>query len=195
MEMAMEKVHIKMSHMIEGLDLKLMNPSEVFDDWEIWYPQTYRPALQLAGYFDEFSFDRIQLLGRVECHYLRTLTRETRIERYSRLLAYKLPCVIFCHKYTPDEDFLRIATEKHVPVLCTETDTAHFNTLITLWMNEETAPETRLHGVLVDVYGEGVLITGDSGMGKSETALALLKSGHRLVADDIVGSAGSVRTH
>ena len=111
---------------------------------------------------------------------------ERKNEIYEQLLSCPIPCIVFCRELHPDEVFLKKAIEKGVPILMTKKATSAFTAEIIRWMNVKLAPCISVHGVLVDVYGEGVLITGESGIGKSEAALELLKRGHRLVADDVV---------
>ncbi len=114
------------------------------------------------------------------------MTRNQRVHAYEQFCAHKVPCIIFTSKTDPDEDILRIATENGIPVFTTEKNTSPFMAEIIRWLNVELAPCISIHGVLVDVYGEGVLIMGESGIGKSEAALELIKRGHRLVSDDVV---------
>ena len=114
------------------------------------------------------------------------LTVEQKEERYEKLLSYPIPCIVFCRELHPDGLFLKKAVEKGIPLLMTKKATSAFTAEIIRWLNVKLAPCISVHGVLVDVYGEGVLITGESGIGKSEAALELIKRGHRLVTDDVV---------
>ena len=145
-----------------------------------------RPALQLSGYFEHFEQSRVQIIGMVEYTYLQHLNDSEKDSIYSRFLKYDIPCVIFCRDLQPDEDFLQIASENDVPVFGTGRSTSEFMAELIYLLSEELAPCITIHGVLVDVYGEGLLITGESGIGKSEAALELVKRGHRLVSDDVV---------
>ena len=145
-----------------------------------------RPALQLNGFYEHFEEDRIQLIGMVEQAYLSKKTQEERIESYKTLLSRNIPCLIFCRGFEPESEMLEVATERGIPVLGTDRATSDFMSDLIYALNIELAPSTTIHGVLVDVYGEGLLITGESGIGKSEAALELIKRGHRLVADDVV---------
>ncbi len=145
-----------------------------------------RPALQLTGYFDHFYSERVQIIGYVEFTYLEHLTREQKLPVYEKFLSYHVPCIIYTTMTEPDEDMLRLAREYEVPVFTTKKTTSDFMAEIIRWLNVELAPCISIHGVLVDVYGEGVLIMGESGIGKSEAALELIKRGHRLVSDDVV---------
>ena len=145
-----------------------------------------RPALQLTGYFDHFYSERVQIIGYVEYTYLEHLPREAKLPVYEKFLSYHVPCIIYTTMTEPDEDMLRLAEQYEVPVFMTKMTTSSFMAEIIRWLNVELAPCISIHGVLVDVYGEGVLIMGESGIGKSEAALELIKRGHRLVTDDVV---------
>lgn len=166
------------------LDVKTptVNPAEVF----ITQSDVNRPALQLAGFYDHFDSERVQIIGYVEYTYMQNLSEEERQEKYENLLSYKIPCVVFCRNLDPDPDFLKIAEKNSVSVLKTNQTTSSFLAEMIRWLNVQLAPMISIHGVLVDVYGEGVLIMGESGIGKSEAALELIKRGHRLVSDDVV---------
>ena len=137
-------------------------------------PDVNRPALQLAGYYEHFDSERIQIIGYVEYTYMQQLSEEERSQTYEALLSYNIPCIIFCRDIDPDEDFLRIAKEHEIPVLRTKKTTSSFMAEIIRWLNVQLAPMISIHGVLVDVCGEGLLIMGESGIGKSEAALELI---------------------
>ena len=169
---------VALSKIVEQLDLKNVTPEVDIGKIRITLPEINRPALQLTGYFDHFDSKRVQIIGYVEYTYLEHLSRERRLEVYEQFLSYDMPCLIYTTKTTPDEDMLRMAIERNIPIF-----TAHKTT--TSFM-AEIIPCISIHGVLVDVYGEGVLIMGESGIGKSEAALELIKRGHRLVSDDVV---------
>lgn len=145
-----------------------------------------RPALQISGYFEYFDQTRVQLIGKVEHAYLSRKTPEERARLYEKFLSFDIPCVIYCREFKPDESFLQDALENNVPVLGTKRATSEFMADLIYILREELAPSITIHGVLVDVYGEGLLIMGESGIGKSEAALELIKRGHRLVTDDVV---------
>ena len=168
------------------MELKNLTPDVDISSIVVTTPDINRPALQLTGYFEHFASERVQIVGYVEFTYLEHMTRNQRVHAYEQFCAHKVPCIIFTSKTDPDEDILRIATENGIPVFTTEKNTSPFMAEIIRWRNVELAPCISIHGVLVDVYGEGVLIMGESGIGKSEAALELIKRGHRLVSDDVV---------
>ena len=149
-------------------------------------PEINRPALQLTGYYENFVPERIQLIGFMEFSYLMHLEEEERNATYEKLISTGIPCMIFTTRCVPDEVMIRIHRECGVPLLYTERKTTEFMTEIMRWLAVELAPKIRVHGVLVDIFGEGVLIMGESGIGKSEAALELVHRGHRLVSDDVV---------
>ena len=166
----------------------LVNHTPDIDTDKIWIniPDINRPALQLAGFFDHFDKERVQIIGNVEWAYLSSMTRERRSEVYQMLMSSGIPCLIICQGISPDEDLIKIGNNYEVPILTIDIATSRFVAEIVRWLNVQLAPCISIHGVLVDVYGEGVLIMGESGIGKSEAALELIKRGHRLVTDDVV---------
>lgn len=177
---------VALTKLVEQLKLNNETPEIDMADIAITLPDINRPALQMAGYFDHFDSERVQIIGYVEYTYLEHLPREKKLPVYEQFLASKIPCVVYTTKTTPDVDMMDLAKKYNVPVLTTPQSTSAFMAEIIRWLNVELAPCISIHGVLVDVYGEGVLITGESGIGKSEAALELIKRGHRLVSDDVV---------
>ncbi|MGN0374564.1 MAG: HPr(Ser) kinase/phosphatase [Butyrivibrio sp.] len=171
---------------IEKMELKVLTPDIDTSGKTVTVPDINRPALQLAGFFDHFDSERVQVIGRVEDAYMATLDRTTKLERYEQLLSYNVPCIVFCRGQEADEEMIEMARKYRIPLLQTDKQTSSFEAEIIRWMKVMLAPCISIHGVLVDVYGEGVLITGESGIGKSEAALELIKRGHRLVTDDVV---------
>jgi len=149
-------------------------------------PYIHRPALQLAGFYDYFDRDRLQLIGKVEYSYLSQMPESDRIETIKKLFGHGIPCLVICRGLEPFPEMIKYAEEYGVPLLLTKEQTMDFMSDAIRWLKVRLAPRVTMHGVLVDIYGEGLLITGDSGVGKSETALELIKRGHRLVADDVV---------
>ena len=145
-----------------------------------------RPRLQLSGFWEHFAYERPQILGLVETSYLRSLEPAIRQERLERFVSYDLPCIIICRHLAGMDDLIDMARARSIPVYRSDSDTTQLIVELIYYLNGALAPSTRMHGVLVEIYGVGVLITGNSGVGKSEAALELLKRGHRLVADDAV---------
>ncbi len=177
---------VKLTKLVEKMNLKNLTPDIELTEKEISVPDINRPALQLTGYFDHFDSVRVQIIGVVEHTYLQTLTEERKKKVYHDLLSYGIPCLIFTTHIYPDEELIRQANETNTPILMTDKKTSPFQAELIRWLNVEMAPCISIHGVLVDVYGVGVLIMGESGIGKSEAALELIKRGHRLVTDDVV---------
>ncbi|WP_297629724.1 HPr(Ser) kinase/phosphatase [uncultured Clostridium sp.] len=145
-----------------------------------------RPGLQLSGFYNYFTPERIQVIGKAEWSFLDDMQVELRNKRIKKYFRFNIKCIIIARGLEPHEEFLKYAREKKIWVLRTSLVTTKFISKLTVYMSDKLAPETRLHGVLVDVYGIGILITGESGIGKSEVALELIKRGHRLVTDDAV---------
>ena len=177
---------VELKKVVEKMDLKNLTPNVDIRDKTIEIPDINRPALQLTGYFEHFDSDRVQLIGYVEYTFLEKLSEETKKEIYTQLLSYQIPCIVFSRDLRPEPMLLEMAEKANIPVFNTEKKTAQFTAEIIRWLNVELAPCISIHGVLVDVYGVGVLIMGESGIGKSEAALELIKRGHRLVSDDVV---------
>jgi HPr kinase/phosphorylase len=145
-----------------------------------------RPGLALAGYLDFFAFDRVQVMGLTEVNYMKQLDPDELVDRLTRIFKYEIPCFIFSRGLVPPEKFMELAEEASVPVLRSLLSTTKVISKIIVFLDDQFAPETNLHGVLVDVYGVGVIIMGRAGVGKSECALELVERGHRLVADDVI---------
>ena len=177
---------VKLSKVIEKMKLENLTPDIDITNIRVTQPDINRPALQMAGFFAHFDATRIQIIGFVEYTYMEGMTAEQKEEVYTKLLSFDIPAIVYCRDLQPDEVFLKKANERGIPVLSTKMSTSDFMAEIIRWLNVKLAPCISVHGVLVDVYGEGVLITGESGIGKSEAALELIKRGHRLVTDDVV---------
>ena len=177
---------VAMSKLVEKMNLINLTPKVGLEEKYVEVPDINRPAIQFAGLFDHFSAARVQIVGNVEYTYLQKLEREVREQRYDDFLSYPIPCLIFCRNLQPDESLLDKATRANIPVFLTEKNTSEFTASVIMWLSVELAPCITIHGVLDDVYGIGVLIMGESGIGKSEAALELVKRGHRLVSDDVV---------
>ena len=179
-------VGAELSTIVKKLKLKNFTEEINLASKLVYTSDVNRPGLQLGGFYEHFETNRIQILGNVEHAYLEHYSEEERNERYDKLLSYPIPAIIFCRDFQPEPHFLEVANKNGIPVLGTERNTSEFEAELISTLSLELAPSTGLHGVLVDVYGEGLLIMGESGIGKSEAALELIRRGHRLVADDTV---------
>ncbi len=168
------------------LDLKNFTTDIDLKKHKIRSSDVNRPGMQIAGYFEHFEESRVEIIGNVEYYYIRNMSEQDRLQRYQQFLTYDIPCIIYCRDLEPDEMMLRMADEKQIPILGTSRPTSEFTAELIYCLGEQLAPCITIHGVLVDVYGEGLLITGESGIGKSEAALELIRRGHRLVTDDVV---------
>ncbi|MEG0012891.1 MAG: HPr(Ser) kinase/phosphatase [Cellulosilyticaceae bacterium] len=179
---------VKVSKLIEHLDLISITPNVEYGDRQITQSDVNRPALQLAGFFDYFDPTRLQIIGKVEHTYLEKMDEEERNKSIERFMSYKdIPCIILCREeIEPFPKMVECAEKYGIPLFKTDLSTTSLLAEANRWLHVELAPRISMHGVLVDIYGEGVLITGESGIGKSETALELVRRGHRLVADDAV---------
>ena len=197
---------VKLEIIIDKMKLENLTPELDISKVKITQPDINRPALQMAGYFEHFEATRLQIIGFVEYTYLEGLPEARRRDIYTRLLSCEIPAIVFCRELQPDPLFLEKALEYKVPLLMTKKSTSAFMAEIIRWLNVKLAPCISVHGVLVDVFGEGVLITGESGIGKSEAALELIKRWHRIVTDDaveirkvsdetLVGSAPDITKH
>ncbi len=175
---------VALNKVIEKMKLENLTSEIDISSIEITKPDVNRPAIQLAGFLEDFDNDRIQIIGNVEHSYLASL--DNSVETLEKLMKFKIPCLIFCRNFEIDSKYIELAYKYEVPILRTEKTTSSFMAEVIRWLNVELAPRMTIHGVLVDVYGEGILITGESGIGKSEAALELIKRGHRLVSDDVV---------
>ena len=170
----------------ERFNLTNFTPELNLEDAHVTVADVNRPALQLHGFYEHFEPSRIQVIGNVEVAYLSKKSDEEKVESFSKLFSYDIPCVIFCRGEEPGPILLQEAVKAKVPILGTDRSTSEFMSALIFSLNMDFAPYTTIHGVLVDVYGEGLLITGESGIGKSEAALELIRRGHRLVSDDVV---------
>lgn len=183
--------HVSLKDLIEHFHLENCIPEMDVEDILITQTEVNRPALQLAGYFDYFDSSRIQLIGHVEHAYMQQKGIEHSAVMMERIMAGseespKPPCIIFCREIWVEDELVELARRYHVPILRSKKATSPFMAELIRWLNAELAPRCSVHGVLVDIYGEGVLIMGESGIGKSEVALELIHRGHRLVSDDVV---------
>ena len=168
-----------------SLNLRCINGRRGLDR-KITIPDINRPGLALSGFFESFAYQRIQVFGRGEVAYLHKLISENNTETIKQLFTYTIPCCIFTHGLEIPELFSNLAEEASCPVLSTDLESTEFSTRLLRVFSNIFAPKKTMHGVLVEVFGVGIILIGDSGVGKSETALELIERGHRLVADDIV---------
>lgn len=171
---------------IDKMDLECLTPDVDISQIKITQSDINRPALQLAGFFDYFDHHRVQIIGHVENTYMEKQGLEYSVEMMGRIMSYKVPCIVYCRYMAVPDAILEVADKAGVPILRTKQTTSSFSSELNRWLKVELAPRISIHGVLVDIYGEGVLITGESGIGKSEVALELIHRGHRLVSDDVV---------
>ena len=180
----MKKSKIAVQEIIEEFDLALLagNPENRY----ITISDIKRPGIELAGFWEFFTPDRVQLLGMTEISFLKELDSVRLVKSIEKLLSYDLPCVIIARGLDVPDILIEEADRNGIPLLRTDISTTRFLSLLTNYLEESLAPTETVHGVLVDIYGVGVLITGKSGIGKSETAVQLVKRGHRLVADDLI---------
>ena len=177
---------VMITELIEKMKMRNVLPEIDTDKVVLSHPDVNRPALQLTGFFDHFDRERVQIIGYVEQAYINTLPREVRVERYDKLLSSEIPCVVYSRGQEPDEDMQDLCLHYQVPLMVSDKSTSDLMAEVIRWLKVKLAPCISIHGVLVDVFGEGVLIMGESGIGKSEAALELIKRGHRLVSDDVV---------
>jgi HPr kinase/phosphorylase len=167
------------------LKLKILNNKSSFQK-KIKEKEVHRPGLALSGFVDVFTFKRVQVIGNTELAYLETLTLTKREASLRKVFEFDIPCIFITHNNQPLEELISIANEKEITIFQSSFSTTHVIQILSSYLEKEFAPTKTLHGSLVDVHGVGVLITGRSGIGKSEVALDLVERGHRLVADDVI---------
>lgn len=168
-----------------SLRLECLIPSSR-TEWDIRTPDLNRPGMQFCGFYEFFAFERPQLIGKAEMAYLDEQPPEKRREILEKYCSYPIPCIIICRSLTPPPEFLAAAKAHDIPVYSSPMVTSKFTAFAIHYLNRRLAPHITKHGVLVDVYGVGVFLSGKSGVGKSEAAIELIKRGHQLVADDVV---------
>ena len=177
---------VSLMSIVKEFDLEVITSFNNMKDIMISVADVTRPGLQLAGYFDHFGSDRMQVLGNMETAFLERLSSEERFSRLDALFEKGIPCLVLTRNHVALPELIDCSNKYSIPVLRTDETTASFISSTVKFLNVELAPRTSLHGVLIEVYGEGILILGESGVGKSETALEVVKRGHRLIADDLV---------
>ena len=173
-----------LSEIVKAYNLEVVYDSGDIESRRICVADVTRPGLQLAGYYDHFGPDRIQVIGNMEHAYLENLSSEERAKSVSALFEKNIPALIVTRDHKVHKEILDSAREFKTPVLRTSQSTSDFSSELVKFLKMELAPRVSMHGVLVEVNGEGILILGESGVGKSETALEIVKRGHRLIADD-----------
>ena len=177
---------VALKELVKQFDLQIEYAATDYDSIRLTVPDLSRPGLQLAGYFDHFEPVRLQVMGNVEISYLAKLSKAERIITLDRLFSYKFPALILCRDTKPDPECLAMARKHNVTLLRSKEVTSNIISAIISYLTSAMAPSITRHGVLMDVLGEGILLIGESGIGKSEAAMELIKRGHRLVADDAV---------
>ncbi|APX72320.1 HPr(Ser) kinase/phosphatase [Companilactobacillus allii] len=197
---------VTVSELVKENDLKVYGGKELLDDRKVTTSDISRPGIELTGYFDYYPSERIQLFGQTESAYSHSMTANNRYKVMLEICREDTPALLISRNIKPSAELLRAAKEHKVPVIGSELPTTRLSSMVTEFLDQKLAPRESIHGVLVDVYGIGILLTGHSGIGKSETALELVKRGHRLIADDrvdvyqqdektIVGEAPKILNH
>jgi len=197
---------VPLKHLVEEFKLEIAYASTDYESIRITVEDVARPGLQLAGFFDHYEPMRLQVMGNVEMSYVTKLDHNDRAAIFDRLFSYKFPALLIARGIAPHPEMLEMAKKYNITILKSQEATSAIVSSIITYLKTALAPRVTRHGVLVEIYGEGILIMGDSGIGKSETAIELVKRGHRLVADDavelkkissseLVGSAPEVLRH
>lgn len=184
--MMLGEYRLPLTKIIDEFELEKIYEPKNLEEMMVDNTDVNRPGLQMVGFFDYFDNSRIQIMGKVEFTYLEQLKVEERVQRVEMLMSQKIPALIITRGLQIFPEMLELAEKYNVPLLRSETGTSAFMSALIAFLNVQLAPRRTRHGVLVEVYGEGILILGESGVGKSETAIELVKRGHRLVADDAV---------
>ena len=177
---------VPLSQVVSQFDLEVAWRSTDYEKLQITVADVARPGLQIAGYFDHFEPMRLQVIGNVESSYLDKMTSAERLQVYDRIFSYKIPALIAARNLVPGPECLEMAKKHNITILRTGASTSSIVSSIIAYLTGALAPRVTRHGVLMEIYGEGVLLIGESGIGKSETAVELIKRGHRLIADDAV---------
>lgn len=177
---------VPLHKLVDEFELEKVYIPENYEEILVRTPDINRPGMQLIGFFNHFDNLRLQIMGIIEIMYLRTLPQEERRKIYELLFMHEIPALIICNRMKVDPSCIELAEKYKTPLLRTDRDTSEFMANIITSLNNHLGPRITRHGVMVEVYGEGVLLVGESGIGKSEAAIELVKRGHRLVADDAV---------
>jgi len=181
-----DRFKVSLKKIIDELSLEVIYTPEETEKIFVDENEVNRPGFQLMGFYEYFNPERIQIVGKMEFAYLSTIDEQTRYDRLKTLMSYKLPALIIARDLPYFPEMLDFAKEYEVPLLRSKESTSAFMASLIAFLNLNLAPRITRHGVLIEIYGEGIFITGESGVGKSETAIELVKRGHRLVADDAV---------
>ena len=178
--------NVELGKIIKEFNLEIICAAENYEKIKIVTNEINRPSMQITGFFDYFYNNRIQVLGKVEHSYLEKMSSKERYSALEKLFEKNIPCIIVTREMDVFDEMMDLAMKYNTPILRTKNTTSRFISSLIAFLNVELAPRITIHGVLVEVYGEGILLLGDSGVGKSEAAIELVKRGHRLVADDAV---------
>ncbi len=178
--------HVSLKKLIEEFDLEVLHGAKNLEQTEVEEDSINRPGLQLVGFYEDFAYERIQIVGRMEKRYLEKLNKREREKSFAQLFSYEIPALILSRGETPFEECLDMARKYDRTVLRSQEVTGELISNLTTALKTYLSPRITRHGVLLEVHGEGVLLLGESGVGKSEVAVELIKRGHRLIADDAV---------
>lgn len=181
-----QQEYVLLTKLVKEFGLSVIYAATDFEKIRITVADVARPGLQLAGYFEHFAPMRLQIMGNVEFSYMRKMTAAERRLVFDRFFSYKFPALILAREMEPSEECLQMAKRHNVTLLSSKESTSDILSSLIAYLKIELSPKIAQHGVLMEVYGEGILIIGDSGIGKSEAAIELIKRGHRLIADDAV---------
>ncbi|MBR7082261.1 MAG: HPr(Ser) kinase/phosphatase [Oscillospiraceae bacterium] len=182
----MEQYNVKLSTLCDQMKFQIVRKSVDYDDLKIYSTVINRPGIQLAGFYDLFDNNRLQLIGKIETAYLERFPPEVRRSKFEMLFSKKIPAIVICHDVEMLPECVEMAEKYDITVFKTNRDTSELLAAMIIYLKDCLAPRITRHGVFVEVYGEGILMLGESGVGKSEAAIELLKRGHRLIADDAV---------